>query len=457
MDGLSASLEKMRTAGVPQTAIDTFGNYYERLRGGDTGVLREDEIDPVERIPDFDELPDAGQDSAVLERAVVIKLNGGLGTSMGLTSAKSLLEIKDGLTFLDVIVRQVLAIRKVAGPRLPLVLMNSFATHDDTLAAIERYPELAGDVPLAFVQNRFPKLLADQLTPVSWPANPSHEWAPPGHGDLYAAIVASGMLDSLLERGYRYAFVSNSDNLGATLEPRILSWFAELGAPFVMEVADRTAADRKGGHLARRRDGQLVLRESAQTREEDTEAFQDVTRHRYFNTNNLWLDLRALDELLARRGGVLGLPMIVNRKTVDPADRSTPAVIQLEAAMGAAISVFEGSAALRVPKRRFAPVKTTDDLLVVRSDAYALAEDATVELAPGRREAPVVELDPEFFKLLADFESRFRAGPPSLVDCERLRVRGDVTFGRGVMIRGDVAIDAAGGARRIEDGAVLCG
>ena len=123
--------------------------------------------------------------------------------------------------------------------------------------------------------------------------------------------------------------------------------------------------------------------------------------------------------------------MIVNRKPVDPSDPSTPEVIQLESAMGAAIGVFEGARALRVPRRRFAPVKTTDDLLAVRSDAYVLIEEAYVELA--RRRAgrpPVVELDPRFYKLLPDFEARFPAGPPSLVACERLRVVGDVRFGR---------------------------
>ena len=91
--------------------------------------------------------------------------------------------------------------------------------------------------------------------------------------------------------------------------------------PFLMEVADRTPADRKGGHLARRAGGGgLVLREVAQTPDEDLDAFQDIARHRYFNTNTLWIDLRALAAVLRERGGVLGLPMIVNRKTVDPGD-----------------------------------------------------------------------------------------------------------------------------------------
>src|SRR5204863_6333635 len=215
-------------------------------------------------------------------------------------------------------------LRDRSGARLPLVLMNSFYTRDDSLAALQNYPDLKADVPLDFVQGRVPKLTADDLEPVEWPGDPDLEWAPPGHGDLYTSLVTSGMLGELLERGYEYAFVSNADNLGATLNERILGWFARERLPFAMEVADRTEADRKGGHLARRRDGGLVLRETAQTPDEDLDAFQDVARHRYFNTNNLWVNLRTLADVLEERGGVLGLPLIANRKTVDPSDPESP-------------------------------------------------------------------------------------------------------------------------------------
>jgi UTP--glucose-1-phosphate uridylyltransferase len=372
----------------------------------------------------------------------VLRLNGGLGTSMGLTAAKSLLEAKDGLSFLDVIARQVLALRDEHDARLPLVLMDSFSTRAASLAALEHYAQLRADVPPDFLQNKEPKIRVDDLMPVEWPPDPALEWCPPGHGDLYVALVTSGMLAELLERGYEYAFVANSDNLGAVLEPRILAWLRAERIPFLMEVTDRTEADRKGGHLARRReDGRLVLRETAQTPEEDLEALQDIARHRYVNTNNLWLDLRALDAAMRERDGVLGLPMIRNEKTVDPSDKSSPAVYQLETAMGAAIEVFEGARALRVPRGRFAPVKTTDDLLALRSDAYQLDGGARVTLAPEREgRVPFVALDSDYFKLMRDFEARFPDGPPSLVGCDRLVVEGDVHFGAGVVVRGDVTV-----------------
>jgi UTP--glucose-1-phosphate uridylyltransferase len=325
---------------------------------------------------------------------------------------------------------------------------------------LARYPDLPGDVPLDFVQNKEPKIRVDDLMPVEWPADPELEWCPPGHGDIYTALVTSRMLEALLEHGYEYAVMSNSDNLGAVLEPRILAWLAAERIPFLMEVADRTEADRKGGHLARRPDGRLLLREIAQTPEPDHAAFQDISRHRYFNTNTLWLNLRALSETLRARGNILGLPLIVNTKTVDPTDPSSPSVYQLETAMGAAIEVFEGARALRVPRERFAPVKTTNDLLVLRSDCYVLTEDAHVVLAPERTDGPpLVDLDPLHYKLLAEFEARFPAGPPSLRGAHRFVVRGDVVFGAGVVVTGDVEVEAAAPDRQvlIDDGTVLGG
>ena len=451
-EGLRSSVEKMRREGVPDAAIASFGHYYEQLASGASGMVPEDEIEPAHDVADLDGLPTG---DAPLDQAVVIKLNGGLGTSMGMSRAKSLLEVKEGMAFLDVIARQVLALREAGGARLPLVLMNSFYTRDDSLALLERYDALASDVPFDFVQHKEPKLLVDGLEPADWPADRGLEWCPPGHGDIYPALMTSGMLAELLERGYRYAFMANSDNLGAVLDPRILAWMASEGLPYVCEVTDRTAADKKGGHIAVLKEtGGLILRETAQTPEEDMGAFTDVERHPYFHVNNLWVDLQALDGLLRERDGVLGLPMIVNEKTLDPSDSASPAVYQLETAMGAAIGVFEGARAIRVPRSRFVPVKKTSDLLVLRSDAYVLGEGARIELADGRAAAPLVELDDEHFKLLADFDAHFPAGPPSLVAAERLAVVGDVTFGRDVRVRGSVSVQ---GPRRVEDGAVLAG
>jgi UTP--glucose-1-phosphate uridylyltransferase len=266
------------------------------------------------------------------------------------------------------------------------------------------------------------------------------------------------MLATLRERGYRHAFLSNADNLGAVLDPRILAWVAEERIPFLMEVVTGTEADRKGGHIARRRtDGRLVLRETAQVPPGDEDSFRDVARWRFYNTNSLWVDLAALEGPLARGDGVIELPLIVNRKTEDPADSESAEVIQLETAMGAAIGAFDGARALHVPRSRFAPVKTTDDLLVLRSDALVLTPDARVEPAAGVDVLPFVELDPGHYRRLADFEQRFPASAPSLAGAERLVVRGDVTFGRDVVVRGSVDLDARDAPRTVPAGTVLEG
>jgi UTP--glucose-1-phosphate uridylyltransferase len=449
---------KMRAEGLPDLVVRTFRHAYEQLLSGSRGTLSGAEIDAVDEVPSAETLGDARETGrAALGRTAVIKLNGGLGTSMGMTRAKSLLVVKNGLTFLDVTARQILALRKREGAAVPLLLMNSYRTRDDSLALLAGYGELSAGLAPDFLQHRVPRILADGLGPVSWPADPSLEWCPPGHGDLYPALATSGTLDALLARGFRTAFVSNADNLGAVLDLDILGWFVASGAPFAMEVKERTEADRKGGHLARLKDGRLVLREIAQCPEEERASFEDVRLHRFFNTNNVWLDLPALARVLEARDGVLGLPMIRNEKVVDPGDESSPRVVQLETAMGAAISVFEGARAILVPPRRFSPVKTTNDLLAVRSDAFELTEDWRVVPTP-EAASLVVDLDPTLYRRIGDFEARFPAGAPSLRHCRRLSVRGDFRFGRSVVVRGEVRLEAGSdAARTVPDGALLSG
>jgi UTP--glucose-1-phosphate uridylyltransferase len=436
--------EKMRAEGLAEPAIRSFEIHFRELAAGARGTLSEREIEPVASLEGADDLARyEAQGRAALARAVVVKLNGGLGTTMGMRRAKSLLRVKGELSFLDVIARQVLHLRERHRARVPLLLMDSFRTRADALAALARYPELAGDLPLDFLQHKVPRIAVEDLTPVDWPADRELEWCPPGHGDLYLALETSGLLERLRGAGFRYAFVSNADNLGASLDLGILGWFAAERLPFAMEVCDRTEAHRKGGHLARLRDGGLALREIAQCPEDEFDSFQDVKRHRFFNTNNLWVDLDALAAVLEEHEGVMPLPMIRNEKHVDPADKRSPRVVQLETAMGAAIAVFPGARALRVGGDRFAPVKTTGDLLAVWSDAFALTEDWRVVPAPGRAGDLVVDLEPVHYAHVDQLEARFPAGAPSLVACRRLRVRGDVRFGPAVECRGEVTVRAA--------------
>lgn len=428
-------LDRMRTAGMPDIFINSFAYYYDQLLAGDDGLISERDIQMVEDLNDAERLPsglrEIGRDAA--SRTVTIKLNGGLGTSMGLTTAKSLLIVKDGLTFLDIIARQAI----VSGS--PLVLMNSFATDKESLELLANYVELPGNLPRSFLQHMQPKVSARDLSPADWPADRELEWCPPGHGDLYIALETSGLLARMLQQGYEYAFISNADNLGAVLDHGILGYMVNKKLPFLMEVADRTLADRKGGHLARQKDGPLILREIAQCPPDELETFQDIGRYRYFNTNNLWLHLPTIKNVLEARHYRLGLPMIRNQKTIDPRDPISPPVYQLETAMGSAIAIFEGASAIRVPRSRFAPVKKTDDLLAVRSDAYRLTNGFHVVLETEREGIPpAVELDPSYYRFVGALDDHFPNGVPSLLQCSRMRVDGEFIFGGGVSLIGEV-------------------
>lgn len=439
--GLDLALAKMRASGLSEAAVASFAHAWKQVASGAAGLLPESALEPAAEIPALTEVAAGDFDQGLLDRLCVIKLNGGLGTSMGLEKAKSLIPVKDGLTFLDFIARQILWLRRTHGSQGPrFLLMNSFSTAADTLAYLAKYPELSGGAPLDFLQNKVPKLRTDTLEPVEWTADADLEWCPPGHGDLYPSLLGSGWLDRLASEGIEYLFVSNSDNLGATVDGGLLGYFAQSGLSFLMEVAERTPSDRKGGHLARRRsDGRLVLREIAQCPEEDTEAFQDIARHRYFNTNSLWLRVEALRAALASHEGALPLPLIKNIKTVDPRDGNSPRVLQLESAMGAAIECFARAGAVLVPRARFAPVKTTGDLLALRSDAYVVTPEARLELDRSRGGVPPdVVLDPRFYKVLDGLEAAFGQHAPSLKNCRRFEVSGPWTFPEGVVCQGEV-------------------
>jgi len=444
--------EKMKKEGLNDAAIAAFKHNYLKLASGANLMISEMSIGAVNSLPNYSSLSD--EDSTLLGKTVMLKLNGGLGTGMGLEKAKSLLKVRGSDTFLDFIAKQVIHMRKSYGVPLAFMLMNSFSTSADTLRALRGYRNLAqGGLDLDFQQNKAPKVAEGDLTPAEWPKQPSHEWCPPGHGDLYPALVGSGTLDKLLDKGFKYMFVSNSDNLGATMDLKLLTWFAQSGAPFAMECCERTEADKKGGHLAKR-GRKLLLRESAQCPDADESKFQDISRHKYFNTNNLWVDLEALKAAFTSYGGLLPLPVIKNSKTVDPRDKKSTKVLQLETAMGSAIECFEGAQAIVIPRSRFAPVKTTADLMVLMSDAYEVTEDQRIELSKERNGVPpTVKLDGAY-KFVDALEKLIPGGAPSLLACKKLTIEGEgIVLEKGVAFEGTVkVINKTGKVKKVKKG-----
>lgn len=450
IQGLEKAQQKMSNANVSAEAIEVFSHYYKEVEAGATGIIREDTIRPLLEVPELERVEITEQEAQeALSKTVVVKLNGGLGTSMGIDKAKSLLPVRDGYSFLDLICKQVLAARARYGVSLPVIFMNSFRTREDTLKVLEKYPDLrVGDLPLDFIQNQEPKLRADNLEPVEWPADPSLEWCPPGHGDIYTALLGTGILKQILDAGYKYMCTSNSDNLGAFPNAQVAGWFMKSNAPYAAEVCRRTINDRKGGHLAvRKADDQLILRDTAQTAPEEMHYFTDENYHPYFHTNNLWFNLEVLYSTLTKNP-VLGLPLIKNEKNVDPKDPESPKVIQIETAMGAAIQCFPGAQAICVKRERFLPVKTTNELMIVRSDVYELTDEYKIKLTVDK--TPEVDLDSKYYKKIQDFDRLFPEGVPSLHDVSKLKIRGEWTVKAKANWKDEVNIDAEGAPGTID-------
>ena len=427
----------MKQEGLRDEVIRTFDVYYQKLANGEKGLISEDEIKPPseKNLIDYQQIKHLSRTS-LLKNTVVIKLNGGLGTSMGLSKAKSLLPVKNNLNFLDIISRQVLTLRSISGYNVLLLFMNSFNTEADTLKYLEKYPDLSKqDFPLSFLQNKFLRIRQDNLLPYE---NKERKlmWNPPGHGDIYTAL--GDLLGKMIAKDYRYAFVSNADNLGAVVDTSIPAFMEDNTIPFVMEVCLRSPMDKKGGHLCEDKSGQLLLREIAQCPEKDLPVFQDIDYYKYFNTNNLWIDLRALEWHIMSNEGLMLLPLIVNPKIVD----GTP-VYQLETAMGSAISLFNNSKALVVSRERFVPVKRTNELLALWSDAYELNEQYQIVLRRGVEKAPVIELDEQYYGKIDEMQKRFNKGIPSLSGCKELKIYGDVSFGEDVICEGKVTLKAS--------------
>ncbi len=349
--------------GAPLEFIALYKLYYQQLSRGELGLIAEDDIVPLRDPPHHDNCRDT---AALGERArkhvVLMKLNGGLGTGMGTEGPKSLLKVRGERSFFELTARQ------AEHDRIPLILMNTDATETPALEHLnERGLSPGGKLPLSFRQHRAPKLNVD-FVPFQRVGG-EIGWYPPGDGDFYLALKTSGTLKRLLDSGYQYAFVSDADNIGAVFDPAILGWMIRGGHPLVMEVSERTHGDRKGGHLAlQKSDGRLLIREYAQCHAKDAKWFQDMARHSFFNTNNLWIDLCETNRWLQMDASATALPLIANRKTLDPRDRHSQPIWQIETAIGAAVSLFENAAAIQVSRDRFRPVKNTSDLLCLRSN-----------------------------------------------------------------------------------------
>jgi len=397
-------------------------------------------------LPDFSSLPspDDSKTARQLSKLVMGKLNGGMGTSMGCAGPKSLVMVRDNKSFLDLILEQIEELNQKWGQKIPLLLMNSFYTHEETQAHLSTQ-EFSSEI-IGFQQNKFPRLHAESLSPLTPDKWGDQAYYPPGHGDFYQCVWQQGILQQLIDGGREILFISNADNLGAVVDPVILNYMDELNIPFLMEMTAKTPADVKGGSLYQQ-DGKLKLLEIARVPDDKIDEFCDQKKFKVFNTNNIWINLIALKNRLEQ--GPLELTVLVNRKNIG----ETP-VVQLETAIGSALECFEGAVGLTVSRDRFLPVKKTDDLLLVRSNLFTLNK-GQLKINPQRKSQylPKIELG-EFLQNIENFQNSLPI-IPDLVDLEELKIKGDVRFEGTACLKGKVYLEGLKKALILPSGVVI--
>ncbi|EEH36399.2 UTP-glucose-1-phosphate uridylyltransferase [Paracoccidioides lutzii Pb01] len=451
-DTVTDPKEKKRFEAEMDNFFSLFRRYLNDKAKGN--VLSWDSIAPPQpgQVVEYSDL---GNSASVnfLKKLAVIKLNGGLGTSMGCVGPKSVIEVRDGMSFLDLAVRQIEYLNRTYDVSVPFVLMNSFNTDEDTQSIIKKYEGHNIDI-LTFNQSRYPRILRDSLLPAPKTyQSPITDWYPPGHGDVFESLYNSGTLDKLLDRGVEIVFLSNADNLGAVVDMRILEHMVKNKAEYIMELTDKTKADVKGGTIIDY-EGRARLLEIAQVPKEHVNEFKSIKKFKYFNTNNIWMDLRAIKRVV--ENNELEMEIIPNEKSI-PADRKGEAdisIIQLETAVGAAIRHFKNAHGVNVPRRRFLPVKTCSDLMLVKSDLYTLKHGQLV-IDPNRfGGTPLIKLGRDF-KKVSDFQKRIPS-IPRILELDHLTISGVVNLGRGVILKGTVIIVATEGSTiDIPPGSVL--
>ncbi|CAL1275398.1 unnamed protein product [Larinioides sclopetarius] len=449
-----STVEKQRTA----EEFKGFQRLFSQFLQGTSSTVQWEKVEPLPEgaVIGYKSLtsPESKKIKEMLSKLVVVKLNGGLGTTMGCTGPKSIIPVRNELTFLDLTVQQIEHLNKTYDIDVPLVLMNSFNTDEDTHKVLPKYRGLRIKI-YTFNQSRYPRLNKESLLPIGRTLNnPDPEsWYPPGHGDFYEAFYNSGLLEMFIANGREYCFISNIDNLGATVDLKILNLLLNPGKSqsheFVMEVTDKTKGDVKGGTLIQY-ENKIRLLEIPQVPKDRVDEFKSVNKFKIFNTNNLWMKLKTIASLVEEHR--LNMEIIVNPKHLDNGIN----VIQLETAAGAAMKDFDGAIGINVPRSRFLPVKKTSDLLLVMSNLYNMKNGSLI-MSPERAfpTTPLVKLGDLHFLKVRDFLSRFDS-IPDMLELDHLTVSGDVTFGRGVSLKGTVIIIANHGDRiDIPNGACL--
>lgn len=422
---LKERLNKLKTSHPRPTDLDEFECMYGRFLKTRGDKISWSKIEPpTGKLFQYGELEEMKDPASLMSKLVIVKLNGGLGTTMGCSGPKSMIKLRNNMNFLDITVKQLKEISKKYNCDLPLVLMNSFNTDKQTKEQKIDYSNVE-----MFNQSMYPRLDSESLLPIE-----DELYYPPGHGDMFHSMECAGILDKLLDQGKEYMFVSNIDNLAATVDTRIFNLVVEQEIDFCMELTAKTRADVKGGTLVNN-NGVLSLLEIAQVPEEHKKDFTSVRKFQIFNTNSAWINLKAVKKVVKS----LQLDLIQNMKSVGGRK-----VIQLETALGSAVKWFENNCGVVVPRNRFLPVKACCDLFLLESNLY-VEREGFLSLNPARLspQLPIIKLVGKMYQKVSGFEKAFPE-IPDITHLDTLIVMGDVRFGKGVRLLGTVILCSAG-------------
>nr|CDS26761.1 UTP glucose 1 phosphate uridylyltransferase [Hymenolepis microstoma] len=378
---------------------------------------------------------------SALSKLVIFKFNGDIGKSMNFDGTKSLIKVRNDKSFLEICLQQIDDLNVKYNCDVPLVLMNSFKTDQDTEEFLKNMPKTRTQL-FTFQQNRFPRLSEETglLIPDSCQISGSRDpkWYVPGDGDVFRCLQELGLLKTYSDEGKKWIFLSDIDNLGATPDPAILCWLEEqekcdaTRIDFLMEVAERTSEDKKEGTLILY-NGTLKLLDLSQVSEEHVKDIVYSEQFKIVNTNSIWINIKALQNLLNTR--LLEMDLIVNRKTM----KNNTRTIQLEEFAASAISSFEKAIALKVPRKRMLSVKSISDLLLLRSDIFETNRSG-LTLSPRRKslDLPIIKLGSRL-KSIEDLQRRIPS-TPSMINLSHLTLSGDIYFENNVTLKGSVKI-----------------
>lgn len=351
-------------------------------------------------------VPEGLSEKVLLEKLVIVKFNGSLGTRIGFSGPKCTMEIGGGLTCLDLIINQIEDLNAKYGCNIPLLLLNAGSAHRGVLKFLEKHPNKnIHCVPQS-------SLHLDSFSNSSAKGQDNEdEMNSFNLAEVVLPLVNSGKLGELSSQGKEFILMLGSDNLAQVVDLKILYHMMENDIGFCLEVMPKSSE----------------IEESKQSQnEEDTPI--PTTKKNWKFVDTVWMGIQSIENILEGRAAEENLTIS---------------------------KLFDNHFSLSVPKSRYLPVEATSDLFLLQSDLYTLSEGTvTRNTARENPTDPSIELGP-LFKTVNDFQERFKS-IPSIIGLDSLKVAGDVSFGTGITLKGKVNIHARPGTRiEIPDGAVL--